>query len=78
MWRDRLMAEEKDLNARMALMEEVVDPQKSDDEEREAAQDRLAEVHAALADMEAESGPARASQLLSGTFPNPLFHQLTL
>lgn len=67
-WRDRLLTEEKTINARLAELETIEDPTKSDDEARDRAQDRLAEVHANLAEMEAESGPARAAQLLSGTF----------
>lgn len=65
-WRDRLLTEEKTLNAKLAELEKIEDPSKVDEEARDRAQDRLAEVHSNLADMEAESGPARASQLLSG------------
>jgi ATP-binding cassette subfamily F protein 3 len=35
---------------------------------REEAEVRLADVHARLSDMEAESGPARAASLLAGEF----------
>ena len=37
-----------------------------DEDAREEAQTRLAEVHSRLADMDAESGPARAAALLAG------------
>ena len=65
-WRDRLLAEEKQLNVQLAQYESTENPSKTDEEAKEEAQTRLAEVHANLADIEAESGPARASQLLSG------------
>lgn len=65
-WRDRLLAEEKQLNVQLAQYESTESPSKTDEEAKEEAQTRLAEVHANLADIEAESGPARASQLLSG------------
>jgi len=35
---------------------------------RDEVSGRLAEVHASLAEMEAESGPARAAALLAGGF----------
>jgi hypothetical protein len=38
------------------------------EEMRDEVSGRLAEVHASLADMEAESGPARAAALLAGEF----------
>jgi ATP-binding cassette subfamily F protein 3 len=65
-WRDRLLAEEKQLNVQLAQYESTENPSKADEEAKEEAETRLAEVHANLADIEAESGPARASQLLSG------------
>lgn len=36
------------------------------EEERDDVSGRMAEVHARLADMDAESGPARAAALLAG------------
>lgn len=65
-WRDRLMAEEKQLNVQLAQYESIENPSKADEDAKGEAETRLAEVHANLADIEAESGPARASQLLSG------------
>ena len=38
------------------------------EEARDEVSVRLAEMHASLADMEAESGPARAAALLAGGF----------
>ncbi|KAH9067030.1 P-loop containing nucleoside triphosphate hydrolase protein [Lactarius deliciosus] len=52
-WRDHLLAEEARLNARLAELDAF-------------SCGRLAEVHASLAEMEAESGPARAAALLAG------------
>lgn len=60
------MTEEKSINATLQKFEAIGDPTKSDEEAKEEAETRLAEVHASLADIEAESGPARASQLLNG------------
>ena len=59
------MKEEATLNARLQELEAENDEKRFDDA-REEAQTRLAEVHARLAEMEAESGPARAAALLAG------------
>ncbi|KAG7096586.1 hypothetical protein E1B28_004005 [Marasmius oreades] len=64
-WRDHLLKEEAQLNAELAELEQENDEKRFDDA-REEASSRLAEVHARLADMEAESGPARAAALLAG------------
>ncbi|KAI0791792.1 P-loop containing nucleoside triphosphate hydrolase protein [Abortiporus biennis] len=64
-WRDTLMREEAHLNAQLAELDKENDEKRFEDA-REEAQTRLAEVHARLADMEAESGPARAAALLAG------------
>lgn len=64
-WRDVLMREEATLNAKLQELEAENDEKRFDDA-REEAQTRLAEVHARLAEMEAESGPARAAALLAG------------
>ncbi|KAI0960868.1 hypothetical protein AcV7_000127 [Taiwanofungus camphoratus] len=64
-WRDILLREEADLNSKLAELEAEGDDKRFEDA-REEAQTRLAEVHARLADMEAESGPARAAALLAG------------
>ncbi|KIP02563.1 hypothetical protein PHLGIDRAFT_111934 [Phlebiopsis gigantea 11061_1 CR5-6] len=64
-WRDTLLKEEASLNAKLQELEAENDEKRFDDA-REEAQTRLAEVHARLADMEAESGPARAAALLAG------------
>ena len=61
-WRDTLLREEASLNAKLAELEGEGDDKRFEDA-REEAQTRLAEVHARLADMEAESGSARAAAL---------------
>jgi ATP-binding cassette subfamily F protein 3 len=70
-WRDHLLAEEARLNARLAELDAVpsgeVDARL--EETRDEVSGRLAEVHTNLADMEAESGPARAAALLAGGLP---------
>lgn len=53
------------MNAQLAQLEAENDEKRFDDA-REEASSRLAEVHARLADMEAETGPARAAALLAG------------
>lgn len=65
-WRDTLLREEATLNAKLAELEKEGDDKRFEDA-RDEAQTRLAEVHARLAEMEAESGPARAAALLAGT-----------
>ncbi|KAH9921341.1 P-loop containing nucleoside triphosphate hydrolase protein [Fomitopsis serialis] len=64
-WRDILLREETELNQKLQELEGEGDDKRFEDA-REEAQTRLAEVHARLADMEAESGPARAAALLAG------------
>ncbi|KAI0641150.1 P-loop containing nucleoside triphosphate hydrolase protein [Trametes meyenii] len=64
-WRDTLLREEASLNAKLAELEGEGDDKRFEDA-REEASTRLAEVHARLAEMEAESGPARAAALLAG------------
>ncbi|KAL0064751.1 hypothetical protein AAF712_008298 [Marasmius tenuissimus] len=64
-WRDHLLKEEAALNAKLAELEQENDEKRFDDA-REEASSRLAEVHARLSDMDAESGPARAAALLAG------------
>ncbi|KAF8264486.1 P-loop containing nucleoside triphosphate hydrolase protein [Lactarius quietus] len=66
-WRDHLLAEEARLNARLAELD-ATPPGDLDvriDEAKDEVSGRLAEVHASLAEMEAESGPARAAALLA-------------
>jgi ATP-binding cassette subfamily F protein 3 len=53
------------LNAQLTALEADGDEKRFADA-REDASVRLAEVHARLSDMDAESGPARAAALLSG------------
>ena len=56
------------LNARLAELD-ATPPGDLDvriDEAKDEVSGRLAEVHASLAEMEAESGPARAAALLAG------------
>lgn len=67
-WRDHLLQEEITLNAKLAELEVEGDDKRFVDA-REEASLRLAEVHTRLADMEAESGPARAAALLAGIYP---------
>jgi ATP-binding cassette subfamily F protein 3 len=62
-WRDRLLAEEARLNARLAKLDAT--PPGEVDARLEEARD---EVSVRLADMDAESGPARAAALLAGGF----------
>ncbi|KAJ7771924.1 P-loop containing nucleoside triphosphate hydrolase protein [Mycena maculata] len=64
-WRDHLMKEEASLNATLTTLEAEGDDKRFVDA-REEASARLADVHARLSDMDAESGPARAAALLAG------------
>ena len=64
-WRDTLLKEEAALNAKLAELDGEGDDKRFEDA-RDEAQTRLVEVHARLADMEAESGPARAAALRAG------------
>ena len=68
-WRDSLLREEAELNAKLAVLEKESDEKRFDDA-REEASARLVEVHQSLAEMEAESGPARAASLLAGMLHN--------
>lgn len=58
-WRDRLMAEEKELNVQLSALETEGDGSRLSEEAKEAASVRLAEVHQKLADIDAETGPVR-------------------
>lgn len=64
-WRDHLLKQEASLNAQLGQLEKESDDKRFVDA-REEAEIRLADVHARLSDMEAESGPARAASLLAG------------
>ncbi|KAI0825394.1 P-loop containing nucleoside triphosphate hydrolase protein [Trametes gibbosa] len=64
-WRDTLLREEASLNATLSELDKEGDDKRFEDA-RDEAQTRLAEVHARLAEMEAETGPARAAALLAG------------
>ncbi|KIO07329.1 hypothetical protein M404DRAFT_14787 [Pisolithus tinctorius Marx 270] len=64
-WRDHLLKEEAALNAKLTELEKEGDDKRVE-EEKEEASSRLAEVHARLSDMDAESGPSRAAALLAG------------
>ncbi|KIJ21334.1 hypothetical protein PAXINDRAFT_5505 [Paxillus involutus ATCC 200175] len=64
-WRDHLLKEEAILNAKLAELEKEGDDKRFEDA-REEASSRMAEVHARLSDMDAESGPSRAATLLAG------------
>lgn len=72
-WRDHLLQEEAALNTKLTELEAEGDDKRFVDA-REEASSRLAEVHTRLADMEAESGPARAAALLAGMYSR-MFHQ---
>ncbi|KAG8757770.1 hypothetical protein FRC14_001536 [Serendipita sp. 396] len=63
-WRDYLLKQEMDFNKKLAELESGDD--KATEEAREELSARLGEVHTKLAEMDAESGPARAATLLSG------------
>jgi ATP-binding cassette subfamily F protein 3 len=64
-WRDHLLKEEAMLNVKLSELEKEGDEKRFDDA-REELSSRLAETHARLSDMDAESGPARAAALLAG------------
>ncbi|KAG8747863.1 hypothetical protein FRC10_010482 [Ceratobasidium sp. 414] len=65
-WRDRLLKDEKILNERLLKLEEAGGDDRVADEAKEELSAQLADVHTRLAEMEAESGPARAASLLAG------------
>ncbi|THH17198.1 hypothetical protein EW146_g3568 [Bondarzewia mesenterica] len=65
-WRDHLLKEEASLNFKLAELDTQGDGDARLEEERDEVSGRLAEVHARLADMDAESGPSRAAALLAG------------
>lgn len=64
-WRDHLLREERELNARLAELDTEGTEKRTEDAKEEAAA-RLVEIHAKLADMESETAPARAAALLAG------------
>ncbi|KAF8640386.1 hypothetical protein AX17_000056 [Amanita inopinata Kibby_2008] len=64
-WRDHLLKEQALLDAKLAELESEGDEKRVEDL-REELSSRLAEVHMRLAEMDAESGPARAAALLAG------------
>lgn len=78
-WREVLLKEDKQLEEQLRVLEEgdgeegaMGEGRKR--EKREEIGERLREVHERLAEMEAESGPARAAALLAGALscsPNP-------
>ncbi|KAB5588654.1 Translational regulator GCN20-like ABC transporter protein [Ceratobasidium theobromae] len=65
-WRDRLLKEEKSLNEQLLKLEEAGGDDRTAEEAKGELSGQLADVHARLAEMEAESGPARAALLLAG------------
>lgn len=75
-WRDHLLREETLLNAKLAELEREGDDKRFEDAREEAAT-RLAEVHARLSDMDAESGPSRAAALLAGELSGKMANGLT-
>lgn len=64
------MTDEADLNKQLEILERPVEGEEDDPKQREANKDelmvRLGDVQKKLVDMEAESGPSRASLLLAG------------
>lgn len=60
-----MLKEETQLNAKLTELEAQGDEKRFEDL-REEISSRLADVHARLSDMDAESGPARAAALLAG------------
>ncbi|KAF9535793.1 P-loop containing nucleoside triphosphate hydrolase protein [Crepidotus variabilis] len=64
-WRDHLLKEQVLLDGKLAELDSEGDDKRFEDA-REELSARLAEVHARLSEMEAESGPARAAALLAG------------
>ncbi|CAA7271413.1 unnamed protein product [Cyclocybe aegerita] len=64
-WRDHLMKEQALLDSQLAELESEGDDKRFEDA-REDLSSRLAEVHARLSEMDAESGPSRAAALLAG------------
>ena len=64
------MKEQASLDAKLVELDSQGDDKRMEDA-REELSARLAEVHARLADMDAESGPARAAALLAGTSGPP-------
>jgi ABC-type cobalamin/Fe3+-siderophores transport system ATPase subunit len=68
-WRERLLAEERELNEILSSGEQKSapsNPPTAEDKRKEKASERLGEVHQSLLDIEAESGPTRAAELLHG------------
>jgi ATP-binding cassette, subfamily F, member 3 len=65
-WRDHLLKEEAQLNAKLAELEAQGGDDKAAEDAKDELSSRLVDVHARLADMDAESGPARAASLLAG------------
>jgi len=72
-WRDHLLKEQLSLDAKLAGLESASDEKRFEDE-REELSSRLAEVHARLTEMDAESGPSRAAALLAGKVSLNLVH----
>lgn len=64
-WRDHLLKEQAMLDSKLSELDAEGDDKRFEDA-REEFSSRLAEVHARLSEMEAESGPARAAALLAG------------
>ncbi|EJD55360.1 hypothetical protein AURDEDRAFT_179121 [Auricularia subglabra TFB-10046 SS5] len=64
-WRDHLLREEAELNAKLNQLETEGTEKRVEDAKEDAAA-RLVEIHAKLADMESETAPARAASLLAG------------
>lgn len=68
-----MLREEKTLNERLLKLEEAGGDDRVAEEAKSELSTQLADVHARLAEMEAESGPARAALLLAGWYTLHLY-----
>lgn len=71
-WRDTLLKEELVISTKLNELESQGDEKRIEDE-KESFANQLNEIHSRLADMEAETAPARAASLLAGTHHFPLW-----
>lgn len=70
------MQEEKTLNERLLKLEEAGGDDRVAEEAKAELSTQLADVHARLAEMEAESGPARAASLLAGLHISRMYYYM--
>lgn len=74
MWRDRLLAEERELNATLEKAEETGDGSKQSEDAKEIASTRLAEVHEKLTEIDAQTGPVSRPQVVTASDPADELH----